>query len=154
MTAKEIKIGEILIAKGFLTNEKLDEALSEQKKTGEFLGKVLLRKGYVSEEQLTVALSEQFDMPKVPARHFYIDWKFTMRFTPALVLEHECFPIRKSETVSFFALANPLDGEAMVQAEQETGTGRAKFVLITPSEMRELLERYREYVNIQIRHAL
>ena len=49
-------LGELLIHAGKITKEQLEEALTEQKKTGEPLGKTLERKGYVREEDIMEVL--------------------------------------------------------------------------------------------------
>ena len=53
------KLGEVLKEEGLITDELLDLALKEQKRTGEMLGEVLLRLGFISEDTLLKALSEQ-----------------------------------------------------------------------------------------------
>ena len=49
-------LGEKLIALSVITQEQLDDALNEQKKTGKRLGEVLVDKGYATEEQIDNAL--------------------------------------------------------------------------------------------------
>lgn len=53
-----LKLGEILVKKGFCTNFQIENALKFQKKDNR-LGTVLLRGGYITEEQLDIAVSEQ-----------------------------------------------------------------------------------------------
>ena len=49
-------LGEKLIALNVITQEQLDDALSEQNKTGKRLGEILVEKGYATEEQIDNAL--------------------------------------------------------------------------------------------------
>jgi purine-binding chemotaxis protein CheW len=49
-------LGELLIHAGKVTKEQLEEALAEQKTTGEPLGKVLVRKAYLKEEDIMEVL--------------------------------------------------------------------------------------------------
>ena len=49
-------LGEKLIAANVITKGQLDEAISEQKKTGKRLGEILVEKGYATQEQIESAL--------------------------------------------------------------------------------------------------
>jgi len=46
------KLGELLVHSGRITDSQLEQALAEQKKSGEKLGEVLMRLGLLTEEQL------------------------------------------------------------------------------------------------------
>jgi len=54
------RVGDILIAKGYLSKKEIDNALSGQRKVGE----VLIEAGKVSEDQVTAALNEQSVLKK------------------------------------------------------------------------------------------
>lgn len=47
MERKERLLGELLLELNVISQEQLDEALSEQSKTGDFLGEILLKKNYI-----------------------------------------------------------------------------------------------------------
>jgi len=46
------RIGDILKEEGFITEEQLQIALAEQKKTGELLGSILFGLGFISQKSL------------------------------------------------------------------------------------------------------
>lgn len=56
MKKQNKSLGELLVHAGKVTKEQLEEALGEQKTTGEPLGKVLVRKLYVKEEDIMEVL--------------------------------------------------------------------------------------------------
>ena len=60
-------LGELLISARLITPEQLDEALEEQKKTGEKLGEVLVRRGYITRRDLEITLSFQNQMGRADA---------------------------------------------------------------------------------------
>ena len=49
-------LGEVLVKKGFIDRQKLNEVLRESPNSEEMLGKVLLKKGFISQEQLARGL--------------------------------------------------------------------------------------------------
>jgi hypothetical protein len=52
-------LGSILVQKGWISHERLDEALAEVKVTGMRLGETLLSRGWLFEPELASALAEQ-----------------------------------------------------------------------------------------------
>lgn len=56
---EKIKLGELLLARGILTDQQLQEACAKQKATGHKLGKTLLELNFITEKQLLPLLAEQ-----------------------------------------------------------------------------------------------
>ncbi len=140
----ERRIGEILVAKGLITFDDLSISLQEQQRTKEFLGTILVKKSIIKEKDLMGALSEQFGMPLISLKDKYIHWSLVKDLSAELVFEHKCFPISKDDWSITFALINPLDMWARKNAETAAGTLRAKFVLVTESDMTDVISRYRQ----------
>jgi len=53
-------LGELLLAKGLISQEELDKGLAAQEETGRLLGAILVERGYVSGPALAIALAEQY----------------------------------------------------------------------------------------------
>jgi MSHA biogenesis protein MshE len=73
-SSKPIPLGDLLVGQGLLTPEKLNEALSEQKRSGRQLGRVLVENGFVSEEQIAKALAVQLKVPFIDLRRFEVNF--------------------------------------------------------------------------------
>jgi type IV pilus assembly protein PilB len=145
---KEYKqIGEMLIAKGLLTQEQLNDALAEQRITKELLGKILIKRKLVSEDDFFKTLSEQFNLPYIHLKKEakYIDMSLAMQLSASLILEHQCVPISKKEYIVTVAIANPLDAWALSVVEQELKLLKVKFVLVSNTDMQWLIEQYQSY---------
>ncbi|MFY9328006.1 MAG: GspE/PulE family protein [Georgfuchsia sp.] len=85
---ERIRLGDLLIQQGLLTDEQLNLALAEQKRSGRKLGRIFVDSSYVTEEAIGKALARQFKcdyvdlhtfspdpnliklLPEVPARRF------------------------------------------------------------------------------------
>ncbi len=140
------KIGEILIEKGLISPEQLEDALKDQKRTKDFLGAILIKSGSIKEDDLSRVLSEQYGIPFISIRYDYIDWDFVGRFSPALILENKCFPLKSGEYHITVAITNPLDALAIKRAEEETKGYKLRLVLISVTDMREAIQRYKERI--------
>jgi len=68
------RLGEILVAKGYLSAEALEAALAKQRQlgSGKLLGELLVEEGLCTEEQITECLAEEAGIPfaKIDARLF------------------------------------------------------------------------------------
>ena len=69
----KMRIGEMLMAQGYITEAQLNKALEQQKITGQRLGKTLVSLGFMPEEKLIEILSIQFEIPYVSLSNFSFD---------------------------------------------------------------------------------
>ncbi|MBR6379805.1 MAG: Flp pilus assembly complex ATPase component TadA [Fibrobacter sp.] len=69
----KMRIGEMLLAQKYITQEQLDQALEDQKKTGKRLGRTLVDLKFMPEERLVEILSKQFEVPYVKLENFALD---------------------------------------------------------------------------------
>lgn len=67
---QKIRLGDLLIQQGLLTEEQLKLSLDEQKRTGRKLGRVFVESGYVTEEGISQALARQLRIPFIDLKAF------------------------------------------------------------------------------------
>lgn len=67
---RKIRIGDLLIANKIISQEQLNTALADQKKSGRKLGRVLIENGFVSEDQMLNFLSQQLNIPYIDLKRF------------------------------------------------------------------------------------
>ncbi|MDQ9170232.1 GspE/PulE family protein [Oxalobacteraceae bacterium R-40] len=70
---EKIRLGEILVQQKLLSDEQLQFALAEQKRTGRKLGRVFVENGFVTEEQISGALAKQLNIPYINLKFFNIN---------------------------------------------------------------------------------
>ncbi|MGD9015185.1 MAG: type II secretion system protein GspE, partial [Candidatus Omnitrophota bacterium] len=108
MKASSKRLGEILIEKGLITEQQLQDVLKEQKTSGEFLGSIMVNRGMISKVNLSEALAEQFGIPLVELKQQNIDMDVLHRFSSSLIQDYQCFPISEDEESVTVAIVNPL----------------------------------------------
>ncbi len=81
---KKIRLGDLLVEHGLITNDQLMQALKDQKTSGHKLGRVLVDKGYVKEEQVLELLSRQLQIPYIDLRRFQYD-NATVQLIPEMI---------------------------------------------------------------------
>ncbi|HEX9811209.1 MAG TPA: MSHA biogenesis protein MshE, partial [Burkholderiales bacterium] len=67
---KKVRIGDLLIAHKIISQEQLNTALAEQKKSGRKLGRVLIENGFITEDQMLAFLSQQLQVPYIDLRRY------------------------------------------------------------------------------------
>ena len=67
---QKIRLGDLLIQQGLLTEEQLKHSLEQQKATGRKLGRIFVESGYVTEEGISQALARQLRIPFIDLKHF------------------------------------------------------------------------------------
>lgn len=69
---EKVRLGESLVQQKLISEEQLQFALGEQKRTGRKLGRIFVENGFVSEEQISGALARQLNIPYVNLKFFNI----------------------------------------------------------------------------------
>ena len=110
MSLREFEpIGRLLIQKGLISIENIDQALDEQKKTGRNLGQILVDLGHISQDNLYQALSEQFDIEYIQLKNIIIPHSVIEKVPVKLAAYYKLIPIAVDKDSLTIAAVNPLD---------------------------------------------
>jgi hypothetical protein len=107
------RLGDLLVSKGFITDEQLAEALVESRETNERLGRVLLRRGWVFESELARTLSEQWSIPYLDLSQIGVDRGIVRLLPRDIGLEFAAIPVRQLDGAVQVAFADPSDREGL-----------------------------------------
>ena len=113
---KKIRIGDLLVQAGAITEEQLSEALEKQRGTGKKLGEFLVEQGTITDERLAQALSAQLGYELVDLQAIQVDQNVTKLIKGSDMLKkNKCFPFAIDELTGAIKLAmvDPLDINAM-----------------------------------------
>jgi MSHA biogenesis protein MshE len=106
---EKVRLGEILLQQGLLTEQQLKDALDEQKKSGRKLGRVFVDKGFVSEEQISNALARQLQVPYVNLKHFTVKPEVASRLPETQARRFRALVLEESASGYRLAMADPTD---------------------------------------------
>lgn len=105
------RLGELLVEKGVLSRDQLNEALGAQQHLGGKLGTNLVELGFLTEEQLANFLGQQLGIPCITTMN---PSQEALALVPiALALQHRLIPISVDRHNLTVAMADPLDLEAV-----------------------------------------
>jgi type II secretion system (T2SS) protein E len=107
------RLGSLLTAKGFITEEQLSLALNESRETREMLGALLLRKGWIFEEELARTLSEQLDVPYLSVGRVGVNLEVAQLLPREVGEAVAAIPVRSRRGGVQVAFADPTDETAV-----------------------------------------
>jgi hypothetical protein len=137
-----IRLGELLVKAGHLSEDGLTRALEEQKKWGGRLGRILREMNLVSEAILLKALTKQLGLPRAELGNIDVPQPILMQIDPRFAMENHLCPERyddKARTL-LVAMVDHLNLGALDQIASKTGT-RVRTSLAGDSEISDALAR-------------
>lgn len=137
------QLGEILLERGIITRQQLQEALVMHKEKGILLGEALIALKYTTEEDIVEALTRQYGFPYLPLSNYEIAPE-VVASVPVNVCKQFCLiPIDKIGKSLTLAMANPLNAQALEDVELITGCNVQSFVS-TATDIKSAIKRYYE----------
>lgn len=123
MIKKNVRLGDLLIEKGIITEEELLKALKRQKLLREKgiykkLGEILIELGFATEKEILETLSHQLGYPFVDLYGEKIDYDLMSSFPTTLLEKNKIVPYKKDNEYIYVATADPLDYEAIETIEK------------------------------------
>jgi hypothetical protein len=113
-----VRLGDLMVSKGFITTDQLSEALVESRECGELVGRVLLRRRWLFEDELARTLAEQWQLPYVRLASVGVDPQ-VMRLLPREIgARFAAVPVRFMEQSIQVAFADPSDPEALAAVRE------------------------------------
>ena len=113
---KKIRIGDVLVAAGAITEEQLQEGLAKQKETGRKLGNALVDLGFISNDMLITVLTTQLGIDYIELKGAKIEEKVIHMVPENMVTKYQAIPIEidpDNPNILKVAMADPMDIRAM-----------------------------------------
>ena len=109
---KRIRIGDLLVEAGAITEEQLQEALAKQKEEGGRIGNIIMNMGFISRELLITVLTAQTGIDFCEIKSVKIDESVLKLVPDSLVNKYTAMPIGYDENnpnILKVAMADPMD---------------------------------------------
>ncbi|HBA70947.1 MAG: pilus assembly protein PilB [Geobacteraceae bacterium GWC2_55_20] len=102
-------IGQILIDRGSLTSEQLAVIVDKLGSTRLRFGEIAVHEGFVSEEDIAQALSEQFNLQYIDLRNFKMDEELLNSLPPDAIYRYRFVPLELTPHAIMVAVSDPTD---------------------------------------------
>jgi type IV pilus assembly protein PilB len=112
---KQILLGELLHKMGVISDDQLNEALKEHKKSGEKLGQILVKKGIVSSSDLIDSLCIQLGINKIHPKKDLIDRALLNQANESYFRKKRVVPLRldKEKRTLMVVMEDPTNSETI-----------------------------------------
>ncbi|MDE7323869.1 MAG: Flp pilus assembly complex ATPase component TadA [Lachnospiraceae bacterium] len=162
---KKIRLGDLLVETGSITEEQLQKALAKQKERNKKLGEILVDEGFITEDDIAVALSDQLNIEIVDLQNINVDKSVTQLVPVNILKKYTMIPFAFSENnknVLRVAMENPLDTYAQedisiitnYQVEPVVATTRSIMLAIDKyfgqAEMKDALNQYAKEKKLEV----
>ena len=137
---EKFRLGEILVQQNLLSQEQLQQALDEQKKTGRKLGRVFVDKGFVTEEQISEAIARQINAPYINLKYFNIKPAIVRLLPEAQARRFRALVLEERDNAIRVGFADPTDLFAYDEVARILKR-EIELAVVTESQLLETVDR-------------
>jgi type IV pilus assembly protein PilB len=139
--SKISRLGDLLLQKNEITLEQLNDALKSQSGSGKKIGEILVEKGYVTEQIILRTLSEQLGISIVNLDNYHISIDATKLISEKLAKRTNAIPIKVINDKIIVAMSEPLNIFDIEDIEMESGK-KAEIVLSSKTQIAMAIEKF------------
>jgi type IV pilus assembly protein PilB len=143
-TAKRTRLGDLLIERGHIAPEQLEEALRRQRECGQRLGEILVAMKVVTEEEVAGALAERAGFPFARLRKGLVDPRVLDRVPREKAELYEAIPLFRIHDRLVVALSDPHRVHVIDTLRKLTGCQILPVVSPAEDIRRMIAESYEE----------
>ncbi|MEE9370083.1 MAG: ATPase, T2SS/T4P/T4SS family [Sedimentisphaerales bacterium] len=148
-TENKMQLGQLLVARGIVTQEQIDKALAEQKDKGHrrLLGELLVEMNYCTENQIASTLAESYGVPYAQVSPKICDAKALETLPREFLEEHTILPLFKVYSVLTVAVSEPTNVFLIDEMERISGC-KVQVVCATTKDIKATMQNYLPAANI------
>jgi general secretion pathway protein E/type IV pilus assembly protein PilB len=143
MIRQQVRLGDLLISEGLITQDQLEHALRQQKESNftKKLGEVLVEEGMVSHKEMALLLSKQLNIDFVDLFGEKIDFQSLSKFSISLLIAAKAIPFKEDEDYVYIATSDPLNFDALEALERNIATKPIKVFLSLSEDITHIFQR-------------
>ena len=146
-----LRIGEILTEKGYVTEEQIGQALAYQKEHRDMrVGQILMKLGFVTEMQVLEALADRLHVDIVEVAQLSVDISAVSMVEKSLAEKNLILPIQEKNHTMTIVTNDPLNYFALEEVRQQTGC-HLEILLSEEAPLRQAISYY--YAEVSARKA-
>ncbi|HDZ76940.1 MAG TPA: type II/IV secretion system protein [Candidatus Omnitrophica bacterium] len=145
MARNYLRLGEILIRDGLITEDQLNSALAMQSEKGGRLGEILIEQGFISEQSMIAALGKQLSIPYVSLGTGHLKPAIDQSLEELIVKEYAfkycVLPLARNLNSLTCAISDPFDLILLDNLRKMTGC-EINPVIATKADINEAIEQF------------
>ncbi|BAN70139.1 GspE/PulE family protein [endosymbiont of unidentified scaly snail isolate Monju] len=137
---RKMRLGDLLVRHGVITEEQLQDALSAQKRSGRKLGATLVELGLLTEQRLLEFLSRQLQIPLLDLSKQQVDPEIARKLPETIARRYRVLLLEEGERDVLLAMADPTDLFAQDEVARLLHK-RVRQAVVRESQLIEALDR-------------
>ncbi len=137
---KRIRIGDLLLQHGIISEQQLERALEEQRRTGRRLGRTLVDLEFISEVELLRFLAQQLQVDYVDLRNYRYDPSTIRLLSETYARRYRALVLQENDGECLVGMADPTDLFAYDELTRILGR-RIRQAVVSEQELLEVLDR-------------
>ncbi len=144
MIRQKIRIGDILVEKGFINHEQLMSSLAEQKESNfsKKLGEIFIDNGYITEKEFTELLADQLNIEFIDLFAVDVDYQLMSKFSIKLLKNANTVVFNEDDEYMHVAVWDPLDYESIELLERNIATKPIKLYVALKNDIFYVFDRF------------
>ncbi|HEX5336987.1 MAG TPA: ATPase, T2SS/T4P/T4SS family [Gallionella sp.] len=106
---EKVRLGDLLVQQKLITQDQLQSALDQQKRSGRKLGRVLVDNAFVTEEQISEALAKQLAIPYINLKYYNLNNDLVRLLPENQARRFRSIVLEERNGVLLIGMADPTD---------------------------------------------
>jgi type IV pilus assembly protein PilB len=141
LATPRLKLGQVLIALGFIDENQLRDLLDEARRTGQLLGQVAIARGLITEDQLYQALAEEHHLKLANLRVVQPSAEALALVPATMAVVYKILPLSLSNKILTVVIGDPNALPGMDDLKNLLNLNDVVALLAPPSTITEALTR-------------
>ena len=143
MIRQKVRLGDLLVDKGLITETELQHALGVQKESNftKKLGEILVDEGFVTEREIAEQLAEQLHLEFIDLYGIELDFKLLGRFPMQVLKNAWAVPFKEDEEYIYVATSDPLNYDALEILERSVVSKPLKIYMAMKGDIFHIFQR-------------
>lgn len=146
---KRIPLGKLLMNLGMISHKQLNDALGEQKQTGEKIGIIFIRRGYINERVLVDTLATQMGILKIIPDFHIIDRMLLKGWSEDFLKKNLILPAFKEKNEVTVIMADPFNQE-LIQDVARVFQCAIRPAIATSMDIKRALQQHFQKVSMDV----
>lgn len=143
MIRKSVRLGDLLVEEGLITNDQLMHVLKLQKEYGfsKKMGEIMIDEGYITQKQMSLLLSQQLDVAFIDLFGEKINFENLANYPYTLLENAQAIPFKEDDDYIYIATSDPLNYDALEALERSIATKPISLRLTPEDDVRRIFQR-------------
>lgn len=143
MIKRTLRLGDLLVSEGLITDEQLSHILALQKEFSytKKMGELMIDEGYITQKEMSLLLSKQLDIEFIDLFGVKINFENLSKYPFNLLESAQAIPFKEDSEYIYIATSDPLNYEGLEALERFIATKPIALKLTLEDDVKRIFQR-------------